>query len=127
MREMWRPTVENLDDAASGVDPDALYNRNEACAATGMAGSVFDRYVRQNSLFIAYGETIVSGRFKFYPGREIIKQFDRLKDGRVALELFSLYYGATDEEFAERVGKPKSEVFAEQTYLLLGGWKGRDW
>lgn len=132
MRAMWKPNSADLDEMVAGINPDELYNRNDACKAMTLggakvAGSIFDRAVRLNSLYIAYGKVVESGRFKFYPGSEIVKQLERLRDGRASFELFKLYYEATDEEFVEKVGKPKSEVFADGTYLQLGGWRGRDW
>lgn len=133
MRAKWKPTKENIDAVVKKIDPAKLYNRNDACKETGLAGSIFDRYVRLNSLFLAYGQTVKSGRFTFYQGKELIEQFERLRDGKAALELFEFYYhpnmpsNQAQKKFLVKFGMSMDMVFAEGTYLELGGWKGSDW
>lgn len=133
MHAKWKPTKKNLEAVIARVDPEQLYSRAEACEQLDIPGSAFDRYVRLNCIFLALGNTKKSGRFTFYLGRELIEQFERLKSGYAALELFNYYYHPVKEsdtikdKFFERYERKWDSVFAKGTYLELGGTKGTDW
>lgn len=124
MYTKWLPTRENIEAAIGKIDPTKLYTRQQAIETMELAGSIFDRHVRLNSLWLAYGKPARAGRLIIYPGEELIRQFRRLEDPTIALRLFELYYHANDEEFQQEVGTPRDEVFADGTYLAIGGWKG---
>lgn len=124
MHKKWLPTKENIEIVLNKIDPQKLYTRQQAIDEFNIAGSVVDRYVRLNSLWIAYGKPVTAGRMVLYPGEELVKQFHRLEDPTIALHLFDLYYHASDEDILNELGKSRDEVFADGTYLELGGWKG---
>ena len=124
MHKKWIPTKENVELVIEKIDPENIYTRQQAIEGLGIAGSAFDRYVRLNSMWIAYGNPIVAGRMVLYPGAELVAQFRRLQDPAMALHLFDLYYHSSDREILDELGKSREEVFAKGTYLELGGWKG---
>lgn len=124
MHKKWLPTKENIEIVLNKIDPQKLYTRQQAIDEFNIAGSVVDRYVRLSSLWIAYGKPVTAGRMVLYPGEELVKQFHRLEDPTIALHLFELYYHASDEDILNELGKSRDEVFADGTYLELGGWKG---
>ena len=120
----WLPTKENIETVVSKISPGKLYTRQQAIDELGIAGSIFDRYIRLNSSWLAYGKPVMAGRMTIYPGEELVRQFRRLEDPTVALHLFELFYHASEEEFQQEIGASRDEVFAEGTYLTIGGWKG---
>ena len=124
MHKKWLPTSKNIEVVISKIDPEKLYTRQQAIEELEIAGSIFDRCVRLNSLWIAYGKPVAAGRMILYPGIELNKQFHRLEDPMITLRLFELYYNKTDAEILKKLGKRREEVFADGTYLELGGWKG---
>lgn len=124
MRKKWLPTKENIEIVISKIDAEKLYTRQQAVDEFALAGSIFDRYIRLNSIWIAYGKPVMAGRMVLYPGEELVKQFHRLEDPTITLHLFELFYRASDERILNELGKNKEEVFADGTYLELGGWKG---
>lgn len=124
MRKKWLPTKENIEIVISKIDAEKLYTRQQAVDEFGIAGSIFDRHVRLSSIWIAYGKPVTAGRMVLYPGEELIKQFHRLEDPAIALHLFDLYYHASEKSILTELGKSRGEVFADGTYLELGGWKG---
>lgn len=127
MHKRWDPTAANINQVLGLIHHDKLYTRQQAIDELGLSGSAFDRSVRLNSLWLAYGQPAMAGRMTLYPGKELDKQFRRLGDPTVALHLLDLYYHASDDEFLGEIGKPRAEVFAEGTYLAIGGWKGTDY
>lgn len=124
MHAKWLPTKENIEIVVRKISPEKLYTRQQALDELGISGSVFDRYIRLNSMWLAYGKPVIAGRMTIYPGEELVLQFRRLEDPTVALRLFDLFYHASEEEFQKEIGVPRDEVFAEGTYLTIGGWKG---
>ena len=127
MHKRWDPTAANIKQVLGHIDHDKLYTRQQAIDELGLSGSAFDRSVRLNSLWLAYGQPAMAGRMTLYPGQELDKQFRRLGDPTAALHLLDLYYHASDDEFLREIGTPRTEVFAEGTYLAIGGWKGTDY
>lgn len=123
MRSRWRMTS----DMAGKVDARRVYTRSELSDVLGMSASVFAREIRGNSLWIAYGKTQESGKLTLYPGDEVIKHIERMTDGHSSADLFVKFMTLDDERFLADVGVPKSRVFADGTYIKLGGFKGTDW
>ncbi len=127
MHKKWLPTKENIEIVISKINAEKLYTRQQAIDEFEVAGSIFDRYIRLNSIWIAHGKPVMAGRMVLYPGEELIKQFHRLEDPTIALHLFELFYHASEESILSELGKKKEEVFADGTYLELGGWKGTNY
>lgn len=124
MHKKWLPNRENIEAVVNKIEAEKLYTRQQAIEELEIAGSIFDRQVRLNSLWVAYGKPVKAGRLTLYPGDELIKQFHRIEDPDSTLRLFDLYYHASDDEILKQLGKTREEVFANGTFLELGGWKG---
>ena len=124
MRKKWEPkdaTIEN-------IDKNHVYLRTEASERLGMSENVFSREIKDNCLFIAFGNTVISGKTVMYPGQELLDQIERLQDDRESLELIASLMRHTPQKFKkDHNGKSKAVVFEEGNYLNGLGWCGSDW
>ena len=107
MHTKWLPTKENIETVVSKISPGKLYTRQQAIDELEIAGSIFDRNIRLNSMWLAYGKPVMAGRMTLYPGEELVHQFRRLEDPAVALHLFNLYYRSSEEEVQQEIGVPR--------------------
>lgn len=112
---------------ADRLDENASYSRTTASAALGVNANGFNRLVKSNSLWLAFGEEPNrEGRRTVYSGKALVEHLKRLANPRYGVELAYDYYNLDEDGWRAKYDRPREVVFGPETYLeQLGGWRSR--